>query len=281
MRRFEGLLFALLLALSLSVSAQNAREVRKQAESSLRVSGSLVIGTNGMVEEHQLDPGAALSPTLAAFVDQAIRQWRFQPVKVNGEVVRAKVPMALRLVATRTEDDKFNVRIASTHFGDNTARPGPKLIPKNPPRYPKEVMVAGGEGIVYLIVQIGADGKVRNVDAEQVNLYVAGTEKQMVRIRKLLAEASVSAARTWRFTLPADAAEAGKDSWLARIPVAFFIGRDQAKPGQWDTYIPGPRNMGMPWAEEKLKLAGSPDALPDSGVFLLDEGATLLTPPAA
>lgn len=273
--------FALALLLALPLSAQNARAVRKQAESSLRLVGSLVIGTDGRVEEHQLDKDAPLSPTLTAFVDQAIRAWRFEPVKVNGEIVRAKVQMSMRLVATRTDDDKFSVRIASTHFGDSTPRPGPELIPKNPPRYPMEVMIAGGEGTVYLVVQIGADGKVRNVDAEQVNLYTAGTEKQMAWMRKSFADASIKAARRWRFTLPTEGAEAGKDSWLTRIPVMFFMGHDKSNPGQWETYIPGPRNLNIPWAHERLKLAGNPDALPNSGVFLLDEGATLLTPPAA
>lgn len=273
--------FALALLLALPLSAQNARAVRKQAESSLRLVGSLVIGTDGRVEEHQLDKDAPLSPTLTAFVDQAIRAWRFEPVKVNGEIVRAKVQMSMRLVATRTDDDKFSVRIASTHFGDSTPKPGPKLAVGNPPRYPKAAMVAGGEGTVYLVVQIGADGKVRNVDAEQVNLYVAGTEKQMTWMRKLLADASINAARVWRFTPPTEGADVGKDSWLARIPVTFLMNHEMSKPGQWETYIPGPRNMNIPWAQERLKLAGNPDALPDSGVFLLDEGATLLTPPAA
>ncbi|QNN45419.1 energy transducer TonB [Thermomonas brevis] len=273
-------LFSLALLVALPLSAQNARAVRRQAESSLRLSGSLVIGTDGAVQEHQLDPGAPLSPALAAFVDQAIGQWRFQPVEVNGSAVRAKVAMSLRLVARRAEDGKYSVRIASTHFGDNTPKQGPKLIPENPPRYPKEVAIAGGEGTVYLVAQVGADGKVRNVDAEQVNLYSVGTEKQMAWMRKLLADASISAARTWRFTLPADAAASGKDSWLVRLPVQFLVRQEKPKPGDWETYIPGPRNMNMPWAQQQLKMAGNPDALPDNGVFPLEEGAKLLTPSA-
>ena len=68
-----------------------------------------------------------------------------------------------------------------------------------------------------------------------------------------------------------------------RVPVEFALRgpgeKSPTKEGAWDTYIPGPRNMGMPWAQEKLKTAGSPDALPEAaGVYPLRQGATLLTP---
>lgn len=65
-----------------------------------------------------------------------------------------------------------------------------------------------------------------------------------------------------------------------RLPVQFLMRQEKPKPGEWETYIPGPRNVNMPWAQQQLKMAGNPDALPDGGVFPLEEGAKLLTPPA-
>lgn len=273
-------MLVLVLLVAMPLSAQNARAVRKQAESSLRVSGAVVIGTDGVVQEHQLDPASRLSPTLAAFVDRAIGQWRFEPVTVNGKPVRARVPMRLRLVASKAGDGTYSVRIASTHFGGDTPKDVPTWLTQQSPRYPKDVMRAGGEGMVYLVVQVGADGAVRNVGAEQVNLYVAGTENQMVWIRKQLAEAAINAARSWRFQPPAAGALTGQDSWLVRVPVMFLMRQEKPRPEDWITYIPGPRDADMPWAREQLKLSGNPDALPDSGVFPLQEGAKLLTPPA-
>lgn len=270
-------LLALLLALP--TSAQTARAARKQAESSVRVTGNVVIGTDGTVQEQALE--TPLSPKLQEFVTQAIQQWRFEPVKVEGAVVRAKVPMSLRLVAHQAEDGSFSVRIVGTHFGADSPEGRPKLIPKNPPKFPVNLMRAGIGGKVFLVVQVGADGNVRNVDAEQVNLYVAGTEQQMQIVRKQLADASISAARKWKFTPPTEGPDVGKESWLARVPVSFTMGNGRLKAGQWETYIPGPRNVNIPWAQEKLKTAGSPDALPNSGVFSLGQDVKLLTPPTA
>ncbi|GHC12240.1 energy transducer TonB [Thermomonas carbonis] len=262
----------------------NARSVRKQLESSLQVSGTVTIGKDGSVIAHTLDPKAPLGETLVDFVNKAVAGWRFAPVMVDGQAVTARVPMHLRLVAKRAEDDKFSVTIASSYFGSNEAvaqsdNPGSTRLA--PPQYPKVAQRMGGEGTVYLIVQIDRGGKVANVDAEQVNLRVAGTANEMTRLRDMLTAAAVRAARDWSFTPPTTGETANDDNWLIRVPVDFVLlgpGDKQRKEGEWDTYIPGPRNMGMPWAQEKLKTAGSPDALPGSGAYPLRQGATLLTP---
>lgn len=278
-------LLALALLAVVPAWSGNARAARKQAESSLRVTGNIVIGADGTVQAHELDPEAPLTPALADFIGRSVAQWRFEPVKVDGEVVVAKVPMSLRLVAKRSEDGNYEVRIASTHFGGSKPHVGtdvPQSAEMEPPIFPRQALRMGGKGVVYLIVQFGADGKVMNVDAEQVNLRVAGTDSQMKELRKQFTDASIRAARHWVFVPPTTGEEAGRSDWLVRVPVDFkFAGESDSKPGDWDTYIPGPRNRDMPWAHEQLETAGSPDALPDSGVYSLREGAKLLTPPAA
>ena len=285
-RKMAGLL-ASALALTFVVGsawAGNAREARQQAESSLRVSGSLVVGPDGKVASHELDPEAPLTPALKAFVDDSIRGWRFKPVLVDGKPVRAKVPMSLRLVAKRADDGKFSVTIASTYFGsedDLATTDRLRSIRLSPPRFPKGALMMGGKGVVYLVVQVGRDGKVTNVDAEQVNLRVAGTEGQMASLRKQFTDAAVRAARGWTFTIPTTGPEANDATWLVRVPVDYRLEDERQRGNGWDTYIPGPRNFGMPWATEKLRMAGSPDALPDDGVFPLQQGATLLNPPAS
>ncbi|MGX5673362.1 energy transducer TonB [Thermomonas fusca] len=277
-------LCSLALLVALPLSAGGPRAVRKQAESSLRVTGFVVIGQDGTVQGHELDPKAALTPVLVEFIGGALDRWRFEPVKVNGEVVRARVPMSLRLVAKRSDDERFQISIASTHFGSGAssrATDSPQRLEMKPPRYPMGALKGGGKGTAYLVVQVGRDGKVMNVDAEQVNLRVAGSANQMDALRKQFAQAAIHAAKSWTFDPPTTGKEAGKTSWLVRVPVDFRLGDEKGmQPGEWETYIPGPRNSNMPWAQEQLKLAGSPDALPDSGVFPLEEGAKLLTPPA-
>ena len=285
-RKMAGLLASALALVLLAGSAVagNAREARQQAESSLRVSGSLVVGPDGKVASHELDPEAPLTPALKAFVDDSIRGWRFKPVLVDGKPVRAKVPMSLRLVAKRADDGKFSVTIASTYFGsedDPATTDRLRSIRLSPPRFPKGALMMGGKGVVYLVVQVGRDGKVTNVDAEQVNLRVAGTDGQMAALRKQFTDAAVRVARGWTFTIPTTGPEANDATWLVRVPVDYRLDDERQRASGWDTYIPGPRNLGMPWVSEKLRVAGSPDALPDNGVFPLQQGATLLNPPAS
>lgn len=277
-----------LLAGGMPADAGNGRgvaAVKKQAESSLQVSGTITIAPDGSVRSHTLDPKAPLGEQLAAFVDRSVQAWRFQPVIVDGKAVTAQVPMHLRLVATHASEGKVNVEIASTYFGtreDVSTTDYPRGIRRTPPRYPDDALYMGGKGVVYLILEVGRDGKVANVDAEQVNLRVAGTEGQMELLRRSFSNAARRAAKSWQFEVPTTGPHVDSPSWLVRVPVEFVLrgpGEKQPEDGQWDTYIPGPRNYGMPWAGDWLKAAGSPDALPGGGEFPLEQGATLLSPP--
>jgi len=244
-----------------------------------------ISGPGGSVLSHTLDPQAPLGEPLSRFVGDAVGNWRFKPVLVDGKPATVKVPMSLRLVAKPMDDGKVSIAIASTHFGskaDVPATDNPRSIKLTPPRFPKNALSMGGKGIVYLVVQVGRDGKVANVDAEQVNLRVAGTENQMAMLRKQFTMAAVAAARGWMFTIPTTGEAVNASHWLVRVPVEFDLtGPGEKEPNRdgWDTYIPGPRNIAMPWAQRQLLAAGSPDALPDTGIYPLREGAELLTPP--
>ena len=150
------LLLSFVLALSMPVPAQSTNDVRNQVESSLRISGTIVIDTDGKVLEHHINPSSSLTPALTTFLDRTISNWRFEPVKVGGVVVRAKVSMNLRLVAKQRGDGNFDIKIDSTYFGPseagtNTSSLSESLRPKGrlaPPVYPKAAMQLGGKGPV-------------------------------------------------------------------------------------------------------------------------------------
>ena len=278
------LLCGFLVAAGAVAAGRGTKAVRAQAESSLQLSGTITIGKDGSVLAHTLDPKAPLGQPLTEFVNKSVAAWRFTPIRVDGELVNAKVPMHLRLVAKRAEGDKISVTIASSYFGSNegvAATSGLAAAKLTPPKFPHLAQRMGGQGTVYLIVQVDRSGKVSNVDAEQVNLRVAGSEKEMARMREQFTAAAVRAARDWTFGIPSTGESADDENWLVRVPVEFSLtgpGESRRTPGSWDAYIPGPRNMNMPWAQEKLKTAGSPDALPGDGVYPLRQGATLITP---
>lgn len=286
-KRMVGLAL-LLTALCMGVAAQagNTLAARKQVESSLLLKGTITIARDGSVLSHTLDSTEELGDKLTKFVDGSIDKWHFEPVEVDGHAVIATVPMSLRLIAKPTNDGNMSVAITSTHFGNSEgAHPSGGVARRDrlvPPEYPEAALRVGGKGEVYLIAQVGRDGSVINVDAEQVNLRVIGTERDMAMMRKLFTDAAVKAARRWTFTPPTTGVSANKDSWLVRVPVVFVIGSkgtQAIKQGQWDSYVPGPRNMHMPWAQEQLRTAGSPDALPEGGVYPLEQGAKLLPAP--
>jgi hypothetical protein len=135
----------------------------------------------------------------------------------------------------------------------------------------------GAAGTAYLVLKIGRDGRVADAVAEQVNLRVVASEKNMARLRKLFAGAALAGAKKWTFNPPTIGEEADDPYWSVRVPVAFFTDHLQLpKDTEWHSYVPGPRNP-IPWRSEQP--TDSPDALAAGGVYPLDNnGPRLLTP---
>ncbi|GAA4855702.1 hypothetical protein GCM10023332_04150 [Luteimonas vadosa] len=259
-------------------------EARKQAESSMLVTGTVDIDAEGRVERHALDKPEALPPAVVELVDRHAPGWRFEPVAVDGKPVKARAKMSLRLVATKLADDAFQLRIRSGVFGgDGTVAREQQVTSAQmrPPEYPPAAYWAGVQGTVYLVLRIGRDGKVEDSFAEQVNLTVVGTDKQMRSGREALAGAAMKAARRWRFVPPRVGSEADAEFWSVRVPVEFTladsVGSRRGKYGQWDTYVPGPRQT-APWLLEELNASDSPDSYAANGVHPVGEGLRLLTP---
>ena len=282
----KSILFALAMVLSMPAVADKSADEKagnaKKAIATMLVSGHVVIGTDGQVEEHDLDARAKLTPEMRAFVGDVISKWRFEPVKANGEVARARVAMSLRLAANKINDDAYSFRIASTYFGNREEEPetnSVRVAKKYLPKYPSELVGWRASGIVYLLLQVDPDGRVMNIGAEQVNLRLTGTDAQMELIRETFTKSAIRAVRKWKFHPPTTGPDAKGSSWLVWQPVDFgMFGEASAKSDDWETYIPGPRNLNMPWAGKSYRSAGSPDALPDGGLYALQQGAKLLTP---
>lgn len=265
--------------------AGNTRETRKTLESSMLVTGTITIRPDGTVQEHALDPKIELPDELRTFIANAAARWRFEPVKVDGRAVTAKAPMSLRLVAKQTEDGGYAIRITGTEFANDKDAPSGTMVEikhRVPMSYPVSALRMGGKGTVYLLVRVARDGRAMDVEAEQVNLRVVGNSKQMQFLRDELARSAIQGVKRWTFTPPTSGPEAAAPHWIGRIAVNYVMGREShAEVGEWDTYVPGPRNTRIPWAEERLRTAGSPDAVPEGGFRALGSGPRLLTPEAS
>lgn len=277
---------AALVAAGATATAQGPGAVRKMAESSMLMTGHIVIQPDGSTASVEIDRPEALPKELVGFVTEAAREWKFKPVEHDGKIVRARAPMTVRVVAKKADGDRYAVEIRSASFGDDRdqARTDGSTVQSasmSPPRYPQSAVDSGVTGTVFLVARVDRSGKVVDVIAEQTNLRVAASPNDMKRFRKTLEGASLAAARNWRFTPPTVGDSANDSLWSVRIPISYNLGdppRDTY--GRWETYIPGPRNP-IPWASKDDMLAGAAggaDAVGDGRVHQLGVGPQLLTP---
>ncbi|WP_255516497.1 energy transducer TonB [Luteimonas suaedae] len=265
----------LVLLLSCAALAAGPRAVRKQAEMSMLVTGSVEVARDGSVAGLDLDQREKLPEGVVRLVEGAAPHWRFAPARRNGEPVPATARMSLNLVARRLDDGNYELGIRHAHFADrNTAAETIASRDMKPPAYPLDALHAGIKGTVYLLLRIGTQGTVEDVMAEQVNLRVVGNSHQMDRARRLLVRASLVAARAWTFKVPTTGEYADAGSWVVRVPVDYEFEDRRPGYGEWQAYIPGPRQQ-PDWAPED---DGAPDALLAGQVHQAGVGMRLLTP---
>jgi len=272
------------LLLPLESAAQSATATRAQAEASMVLTGTIDISPTGSVEAFTLRDDAKVEAYLQEFLQKNVAQWRFEPVMRDGVAVPARTPVSLRLVARSTEEKGMQVELRSASFRayDSTATDDVVYDNMTPPRYPRDVFDRGGAGEVLLLIQVGRDGSVVNIAAEQVNLYMVGLPKEMERVRDRLAKASIDAARRWSFRPPTTGEHVDEPSWTVRVPVTFRISYGGGVPdtyGRWQAYIPGPRQKPS-WDVGSAADDAFADALPEGGVYMagIDKGPRLLTP---
>jgi hypothetical protein len=261
------------------VQAQTASEVRKTLEASMLVGGEIEITPQGSVETYNVENAGKLPPEVHRLLEQAIPQWKFNPVERDGQAVAARSKMNLRLVARKRDDGNYEMSIRSAQF-DGEPQPGAtvKGIQMSPPRYPPTAAQFGVGGNVYLLMRVGRDGKVEDVVAEQTNLLVVDSERNMKKWRSLLEQSAIEAARRWTFAPPTQGASVGDAYWQVRVPVSYSMGRpSKSDADMWQVYIPGPRNI-IPWANPDVAIDTGIDAGVDGSVTQVGAGLQLKTP---
>ena len=267
-----------------SAQAQTAREVRKQAEASLTLTGVIDIGREGQVEGFRLDKRDKVGEGVAALLESTLRQWRFEPVQVDGTAVPARTAVRLRLLADNMSEESMQVRVVDANFGPANASKAAstdevKGLRLTRPEYPQRAWAMRGQGMVLLLVKVARDGTVADVVAEQTNLTSVGPARTMDLLRKTLADASVRTAKGWTFTPPTTGKYKDSEFWTVRVPVHYDIDNRDERYGRWSAYIPGPRQK-APWITGEDAQATGTDLLPEGGVYMVgrDDGPRLLTP---
>lgn len=283
MNRILALMLGLLVAFA--SHAAGPRAVRKTVESSMLVTGWVLIATDGSISKLELDEPDKLPTGVLSLVEQAGASWRFEPLLIDGVARKARARMSLRIAAKKIDAERYEVGIRSGYFGEEAMTPEERLargdsikpIAMKPPIYPEIAWKVGARGTVYVVLKIGREGTVQELFAEQVNLQVIGSENEMDRMRDMLAKSALNAARKWTFQLPAVGENAKKETWVVRVPVDFqFHGYQRPSYGQWDSYVPGPTRR-APW-NTGFDSAQSPDAMIAGVLYDARYSLRLLTP---
>lgn len=266
---------ALLLVFCVGAAAANGRgAVRKQVESTMLLNGTIDLDAQGRVARYTLERQEKLPQPVAGLIARVVPQWRFEPVQVDGQATAVRSDMSLRLVAKKLDNGDYSLAIGGAQF--HPAQPDAPTGKRKlaPPRYPDAAVLAGVGGTVYVVLKISPDGRVEDTLAEQVNLRIIATERQMGMWRELLAKAALRAAKSWTFDTPVDERDA--PFWSARVPVDF-VAPDQRpiQDHEWHAYVPGPRQP-IPWSDDSSASTAA-DALGAGGVYPLNGGLRLLS----
>lgn len=279
-RNLAALALLALAAVATSAATAQFRKiapeaVRKQVEVSMLLTGTIDIEPDGSVSGYVLDDRAKVPGYVASLLDRRVPAWRFEPVMRGGQAMAVRSPMSLRVVAKPLDGDNFALSISGVSFGgDSTTTDYVTRDRMDPPSYPVAMSRIGASGTVYLLLQIGRDGRVSDLLVEQVNLAVLDTEDQMARMRKQFGDAATAAAWNWTYHPPTTGEEVDDPHWTVRVPVSFELDGDKpAGYGQWQAYLPGPRARAA-WAHD----GASPDAIAGGGVYPVGGGVKLITP---
>lgn len=283
MNRTMALLLGLLVAFASHAAGPTA--VRKTVESSMLVTGWVLIAADGTTTKLELDDKEKIPDAVVSLIERGGATWRFEPVLVDGVARKAKARMSLRVVAKKFDANQYQISIRSSYFGAEAITPEEyvaqsdsiKPIAMKPPQYPENALRMGACGTVYVMLMVGREGTVQELFAEQVNLQVIGNDEEMKRMRNMLTKSALAAAKKWTFQPPTAGANAAQDVWVLRVPVDFqFYGYKKPGYGEWDSYVPGP-TLRAPW-DTGLDATQSPDAMIAGGLYDARNQLRLLTP---
>jgi hypothetical protein len=269
--------------LSHAVFAGSLDAIRKQVQASTVVTGVIDVASDGHVLGYTIDRPEKLPEAVVGLIKQGVPTWKFEPAVQDGKPVQAKAKMSIRVVAKYLDKEHMTVGITGAQFEKANAQAGESVSygDRAWPHYPADAVRARVSGTVYLLLRVGPQGQVEDAVAQQVNLALVDTEAGMEHWRKVLADASLRAAKRWTFHPPTSGEHLHDPYWVARVPVKFTLrsmgARKEGEYGQWDAYVPGPIQPVM-WPDKDKMFSGAADAMAGDGLFQLDQGLHLNTP---
>lgn len=275
-----GIVFVASFGMACAAYAGDDSEER----SGMLVTGSIVIGPDGSVQEYGLDREERLPGVVVSLVGKSVPTWRFEPLKVGGQPVAAKAAMNLRIIAKEQKNGDYSFTITSATFPRTTKAQETAFAQNAIPAYPAAATRDHVSGTVYLTLRVNQQGTVVDGYAEEVDLVsnpdAMASKSKLKKWRSMLAESSLATARTWKLDAvkPADATTG---DWYVKTPIYFHLLDSGAAPvdtyGKWNNYLPGPIEP-SPWSDGEKADPTNLDAIPAGSLALAATGLHLSTP---
>lgn len=241
------------------------------AELRLLVDGMIEIDLVGGVHDYMIE--TELAPTIRHYIDKRVREWRFEPITVDGRPVIAGTRMRMALLAT-PDDGQYRLRVDDVHFGIAKAQ----AATNRAPRYPEDALRARLGARVLLALRTDATGRVTDVHPYQTGLTQLRVRgRSPAGWRRLFEKAATEAATGWTYA-PDEYINGEPVAGTRVVSLVFRITEDQGGPlaSGWQAYIPGPVTR-APWQledaqdTERWTLLQDSEAFTDSSRFQLIE----------
>jgi len=252
---------------------------RSQIEATMMVSGTLSVDEAGNVTANAIDHPEQLPAAVVQLVQQTLPTFRFQPVLHDGKPQPVHALMNLVVAANQVDPKHVAIRIRSARFSETGSASSEQISVDHRGllRFPEEAIKAGVGGTVYVAVRIDRSGHVLDAQVQQVNLRVVDNTRQMKHWRDEFAKPTLAAMRRFTFNVPTGGAHADDQSFTGILPVSYYVdNQGPPKYGQWDPYVPGPR-QDITWLDDEE--AGANEAIPDGAFAQTGTDMKLLTPP--
>lgn len=258
----------LVLILSLTATAVSAEKPAQQYE--LEAYGKIEIGPDGTV--HKLELDNSLPKAVRHLIDANVAKWRFEPILVDGRAVIASTRVSLDLVAKPVGNDEYQMSVAKVFFGAPDADKKNKL-----PLYPRRAVKTRLEARVLLELKLDAEGRVVGAHPYQTSLSRVEIPLVARGLRRLFEEASVEAAKTWRYELTEIVDGRPTESYVV-VPISYKIyeGSNHEHSGQWQAFFPGPVTP-APWSAARELAESDTNTLDDGVAMSLDSRFKLLS----
>jgi len=131
-----------------------------------------------------LDARATSGPgSVRAASVQAVRQWEFEPARLNGAPVETRYSVAVYFVSPRPARATVPAPAAGDVKEDTAAGAAtkPNPIQKTAPQYPPLAKRARVQGTVWFTATIGVDGHVKNLRLENGHPLLVSAARECVQ----------------------------------------------------------------------------------------------------